>query len=150
MNSKSVPIRISLWPYMPPPQLWGNYIINDRLQRSTLSDKIFTPLVKCHPPHGKLTFSCLLYWIIWISIMSMLPLPHQPNWSMHVYIGWCCTNFEVIPRGTWVAQWLSVFLCLGGVPGVLGSSPTSGPLQGACFTLCLCLPLSLSLSWINK
>ena len=31
-------------------------------------------------------------------------------------------------------------------PGALGSSPTSGSLQGACFSLCLCLCLSLSLS----
>ena len=29
-----------------------------------------------------------------------------------------------------------------------GSSPTSGPLQGACFSFCLCLPLSVSL--MNK
>ena len=32
------------------------------------------------------------------------------------------------------------------IPGVLGSSPTSGSLHGACFSLCLCLCLSLCLS----
>ncbi|CAK7310959.1 hypothetical protein VULLAG_LOCUS15774 [Vulpes lagopus] len=32
------------------------------------------------------------------------------------------------------------------LPGVLGSSPTSGSLHGACFFLCLCLCLSLSVS----
>ena len=37
-------------------------------------------------------------------------------------------------------------------PGVPGSSPTSGSLQGACFSLCLCLCASLSLcvSLMNK
>ena len=35
-------------------------------------------------------------------------------------------------------------------PGVLGSSPTSGFLYGACFSLCLCLCLSLSVSLMNK
>ena len=44
---------------------------------------------------------------------------------------------------TWVAQWLSVCLWLRCDPGVLGSSPPSGSPQGACFSLCLCLYLSL-------
>ena len=40
----------------------------------------------------------------------------------------------------------------GMTPGVLGSSPASGSLHGACFSLCLCLcpPLSLSVSLMNK
>ena len=46
---------------------------------------------------------------------------------------------------TWVAQWLSVCLLLGHDPGVLGSNCTSSSLQGACFSLCLSLPLSMSL-----
>ena len=35
-------------------------------------------------------------------------------------------------------------------PGVLGSSPASGSLQGACFSLYLGLCLSLCLSLMNK
>ena len=35
-------------------------------------------------------------------------------------------------------------------PGDLGSSPTSGSLHGACFSLCLCLCPSISLSLMNK
>ena len=40
---------------------------------------------------------------------------------------------------------------LGRDPGVLGSSPVSGSLHGACFSLC-CVSASLSvcLTWINK
>ena len=43
-------------------------------------------------------------------------------------------------------------LAPGRDPGVLGSSPASGSLPGACFSLCLCLclPLSLSLCLMNK
>ena len=38
-----------------------------------------------------------------------------------------------------------------GVMGVPGSSPTSGSLHGACFSLCLCLCLlSLPMSIMNK
>ena len=50
----------------------------------------------------------------------------------------------------WGAQWLSICLGSGYDPGVLGSSPTLGSPQGACFSLCLGLCLSLCLSWINK
>ena len=48
----------------------------------------------------------------------------------------------------WVAQRLSLCLGLGSGcdPGVLGSSPASGSLHGACFSPCLCLCFSLSLS----
>ena len=54
---------------------------------------------------------------------------------------------------TSVAQWLSVCSWLGSWswgPGVLRLSPTWGSLQGACFSLCLCLCLSFYHSWINK
>ena len=49
-------------------------------------------------------------------------------------------------RGTGVAQWLSI--CLGSCrdPRLLGSSPTLGSPQGACFSLCPCLCLSLCFS----
>ena len=40
---------------------------------------------------------------------------------------------------TWVAQWFGVCLWLRADPRVLGLSPTSGFLHGACFSLCLCL-----------
>ena len=45
----------------------------------------------------------------------------------------------------WLSNWASAFSS-GRDPGVLGSSPTSGSLHGACFSLCLCVRLS----WINK
>ena len=47
-----------------------------------------------------------------------------------------------------VAQWLCVCLWLSHDSGVLGWSPSSGSPQGACFFLCLPLPLSVSL--MNK
>ena len=46
----------------------------------------------------------------------------------------------------WVAQRFSATFSPGHDPGGLGSSPTSGSLHGACFSLCLCLCFSLSLS----
>ncbi|XP_072647567.1 cotranscriptional regulator ARB2A isoform X21 [Canis lupus baileyi] len=51
----------------------------------------------------------------------------------------------------WLSGLASAF-CPGRDPGVLGSSPTSGSLHGACFSLCLylCLSLSLSLSLMNR
>ena len=48
-----------------------------------------------------------------------------------------------------VAQWYSATCSLGCDPGDLGSSPMSGSLDGACFSLFLCPRHSLSLS-INK
>ena len=55
------------------------------------------------------------------------------------------------PAPGWLNGWASAFSS-GRDPGVLGSSPPSGSLQGACFSLCLCLFLSLSVSheWIKK
>ena len=47
--------------------------------------------------------------------------------------------------GTWVAQWLST-VGSGHDPEVLGLSPTSGSLQGTCYSLCLCLSLYLHLT----
>ena len=38
-----------------------------------------------------------------------------------------------------VAQWFSAACSLGCDPGDPGSSPASGFLYGACFSLCLCL-----------
>ena len=49
-------------------------------------------------------------------------------------------------RAARVAQRFSAAFSPGPDPRDLGSSPTSGSLQGACFSLCLCLCLSLSLS----
>ena len=50
-----------------------------------------------------------------------------------------------------LSSWASAFGS-GCDPGVLGSSPPSGSLHGACFYLCLCLCLSpcVSHEWINK
>ena len=45
----------------------------------------------------------------------------------------------------WFSGWSSAFLS-GCDPGVLGSSPTSGSLQGAYFSFCFCLCLSLCVS----
>ena len=53
-------------------------------------------------------------------------------------------------RAAPVAQRFSAAYSSGRDPGDLGSSPTSGSLHGACFSLWLCLCLSLSVSLINK
>ena len=45
----------------------------------------------------------------------------------------------------WLSGWVSAFSS-GRDPGVLGSSPTSGSLQGTCFSLCLCLCFFLCVS----
>ena len=45
----------------------------------------------------------------------------------------------------WVAQRFSAAFSPGCDPGDPGSSPTSGSLRGACFSLCLCLLPFLSL-----
>ena len=45
----------------------------------------------------------------------------------------------------WLSSWASAFGS-GRDPGVLGSSPTAGSLQGVCFSLCLCFCLSLCVS----
>ena len=50
-------------------------------------------------------------------------------------------NFVGMPG--WLSGWVSDFGS-GYDPGVLGSSPTSGSRHGACFSLFLCLCLSLS------
>ena len=62
------------------------------------------------------------------------------------------TEVEILGSLAWVAQWLSIYLWLQLWPRILGLSPTSGSLHGACFFLCLCLCLSLyvCLSWIHK
>ena len=49
-----------------------------------------------------------------------------------------------------VAQQFSAIFGPGCHPGDLGSSPTSGFLQGAYFSLCLCLCPPPRLLWINK
>ena len=61
---------------------------------------------------------------------------------------------EIVEEGTepgWLKGWASAF-SLGCNLRVLGSSPASGYLWGACFFLCLCLCLSLCVSheWISK
>ena len=48
-----------------------------------------------------------------------------------------------------MAQWLSIFGS-GHDPGVLGSRSASGSLQGTCFSLYLCVCLSVSHEQINK
>ena len=53
-------------------------------------------------------------------------------------------------RAARVAQQFSAAFSPGCDPGDPGSSPTSGSLHGAHFSLCLCLCLILSLSLINK
>ena len=58
-------------------------------------------------------------------------------------------NFEETVAPGLLSSWASAFSS-GCDPGVLGSSPTLGSPQGACFSLWLCLYLSLCLSWINK
>ena len=49
-----------------------------------------------------------------------------------------------------VAQRFSATFGSGRDPGVPGSSPTSGSLHGACFSLCHVSSLFVCLSWINK
>ena len=54
---------------------------------------------------------------------------------------------QIFERGPGVPGWLSVSASTFGSghdPGVLGSIPASGYLQGACFSLCLCFCLSMS------
>ena len=55
-------------------------------------------------------------------------------------------------RAAQVAQQFSVIFGPGHDPGGPGSSPASGSLysRGACFSLCLCLCPSLSVSLMNK
>ena len=54
-------------------------------------------------------------------------------------------------RAAPMAQRFGAAFSLGHDPGDPESSPTSGFLCGACFSLCLCLCPSLPLSlWINK
>ena len=48
-------------------------------------------------------------------------------------------------RANWVAQRFSATFDPGCDPGDLGVSPTLGSLHGACFSLCLCLCLSVHL-----
>ena len=47
----------------------------------------------------------------------------------------------------WLSGWVSAFGSGHGL-GVLGWSPASSSPQGACFSLCQSLPLSVYLSWI--
>ena len=75
---------------------------------------------------------------------------------MHYFI--TCMFIELITvlctkemnRAAWVAQRFSASFSPRLGPGILGSSPTSGSVHGACFSLCLCLCLSLSVSLMNK
>ena len=53
---------------------------------------------------------------------------------------------ELKRRAARVAQWFGATFGPGRDPGDLGSSPTSGFLHGACFSLCLCLCLSFRVS----
>ena len=58
----------------------------------------------------------------------------------------CQALFKSLCTGApgWLSGWASTFGS-GHDPGVLGSSPTSGSMQGACFYLSLCLYLCVSL-----
>ena len=49
----------------------------------------------------------------------------------------------------WLSGWASTFGSWHD-PAVLGSSPTSDSLHEACFSLCLCFCLSLTVSLMNK
>ena len=83
------------------------------------------------------------------STISMLFYTHQKIKSEHkalwIYL-FIKTAWEVGHLGGSVG-WTSAFGS-GRDPGVLGLSPTSGFLRGACISLCLCL--CLSVSFMNK
>ena len=60
---------------------------------------------------------------------------------MYTILNWNRT-FTNIGAPGWLSGWASPFGS-GHNSGVWGLSPTSGSLQGACFSLCLCLYLTL-------
>ena len=63
-------------------------------------------------------------------------------------MGLASGQLKIHPRGTWVAQWLSVpsTFSSGRDPRVLGLSPASGSPREACFSFCLCLCLCVCVS----
>ena len=80
------------------------------------------------------------------------PASLLPSSGFLLFLGLSKTSFKVGSGDTWVAQWLRSAFSSGHDPGVLGSSPASGSLHGACFSLslCLCFCLSVSLMKLKK
>ena len=63
---------------------------------------------------------------------------HQPSFDL-------LKVTELLGVPGWLSGWVSAFGS-GYDPRILGWSPTLGSLQGSCFSLCLCLHLSLCVS----
>ena len=72
--------------------------------------------------------------------MGIKPLPEVVGYLLQLGEETKIENIALL-WDPWVAQWFSACLRPGRDPGVLGWSPKSGSLHGACFSLCLCLCL---------
>ena len=79
-------------------------------------------------------------------ILQNLRTHRRGNWGTESEVTEPRDNKIWVHWGAWVAPWWASAFGSGCNPRVLGSSPISGLLQGACFSLCLCLPPSCSLS----
>ena len=71
----------------------------------------------------------------WVAISEYLLLK---KW----HVSQDMNGYKEPSRDAWVAQWLGICLWLRTWSSVRGSSPASGSLRGACFSLCLYLCLS--------
>ena len=80
-------------------------------------------------------------------VMGKIPThPQTPQCPLHLLAVISVLYIQITSgqRAARVAQRFSAALGPGGDPGDLGSSPMLRSLHGACFSLCLCLYLSLS------
>ena len=82
----------------------------------------------------KESICCDEYWVLYVSDKS---LNSTPETNIALYIKYLKFKFGM---PGWLSGLVPAF-CPGHDPGVPGSSPTSGSLHGACFSLYLCLCL---------
>ena len=129
-----------LFPSIPNLAISGGSILTWSTQKHILKSQIYFMINN---------FSLGIFFSTWKSWGVRVRMTSFKTFQSACPIRHCLINTHLKEpcRDVWVAHWLSVYLQLRRDPRVLGSSPASGSLQGACY-LCLCLSLSVSL--MNK
>ena len=89
------------------------------------------------------------YDVITIFLTILFVLYLLSLWWTYSITGSLYLLIPLIGTPGWLSGWVSA-LGSDRDPWVLGLCSALGSPQGACFSLCLCLPLSLCVSWINK
>ena len=121
---------------------------------SSCSPTWFPNYLKHYPPQnssfrpGPIATSPMFIYLFFLRFYFFLLFKWSPTWGLNSWpweqdLSWDQESDAGTPR--WFSNWTLAF-GPGCDPRVPGSNPASASLQGACFSLCLCLYLSLCLS----